>query len=92
MKTSNAKCREFVKRREPFEGSNLRGVIENGLYVVYSYKWYPLFAYCAVFGQWFCNVDKYSVSTSKQSTQSHPGVDCVNITHAEMKKIITAGA
>lgn len=77
-KVSNAKCREYVQQRKPFRGSNLWGEWVVGLtplapsrYVVYSYgQHFPLFVY--THDCWFENEDKYSVSTSKHRTQSHP--------------------
>ena len=86
MKTSNAKCREYVQNKEPFKANNLHGQIEGGKYIVYSYGWYPLWAY--VDGKWFENVDKYSSSTSKQKSQSCPLVETVKLSKEGMKDLV----
>jgi hypothetical protein len=83
MKIANKNAREYVLQRKPFEGNNLYAVTRQSLspdpenfntvqhYVVYSYgEHYPLFIYIG--GHWFENEDKYSVSTSKHRSQSHP--------------------
>lgn len=87
MKTSNKNSRQFVQALKDFKANNLFGVSENGSYVVYSYgRHFPLFAF--VNGQWYENKDRYSVTTSKHRTQSHPLVDCVPVSTNELKSII----
>lgn len=91
MKTTNTKSRQFVQNLKPFEANNLSARVENGkfkLYVVYSYGWYPLFAYHYDSNKWFENSERYSVSTSKQRTQCHPHADTIEISHASMKDLI----
>ena len=88
MKTTNAKSRQFVQSLQPFEANNLRGVKEGNFYVVYSYKWYPLFAYYYDTYTWFENSERYSVSTSKQRGQCHPHTDTISMTHEELKNFI----
>lgn len=88
MRTTNAKSRQFVQEREAFEANNLRGVNFTSVYVVYSYNWYPLFAYSYITRKWYQNQDKYSVSTSKQTTQCHPLTDTVLMSHEELKEFI----
>ena len=72
IKTSNTKCRQYTQSQTPFKANNLEGRIEGDFYIVYSYKWYPLFAYSFTEKGWYENVDKYSVSTSRQTSQSRP--------------------
>lgn len=87
MKTSNSKCREFVRTCTPFKGNNLYGVEENNKFVVYSYgRHFPLFAY--VDGQWYENSDRYSVTTSKHRSQSHPLCDTTKVSTTELKNLI----
>ena len=69
-KTSNYRARELVQNRIPFKGSNTNSEYVYGAYVVYSYGWYPIFAYKN--NQWYENSSKYSVSTSKQKSQLRP--------------------
>ena len=70
MKTANIRARDVVTSKIPFKGSNTHGEYRNGSYVVFSYGWYPLFVFKD--GQWFENEEKYSVSTSKQTSQLRP--------------------
>jgi hypothetical protein len=72
IKTSNSKCREYVDSLKPFKANNLEGKIQGDFYIVYSYSWYALFAYNFQTNQWYENIDKYSVSTSRQTTQARP--------------------
>ena len=61
---------------------------ENGSYVVSSYNWYPIFVYKD--GQWFENKDKYSVSTSKQTSQLRPfGEEIYMVGTDTLRKIIS---
>lgn len=88
-KVSNKNCCDYVRCKQNFQGSNLNGLWIGDNYVVMSYGWYPLFIYSKTDNVWYENKDKYSVSTSKQRTQSHPG--CV-LTHKlgleQMKEIM----
>ena len=79
MKIANRDARQYVLRRKPFDGSNLyarrRTLVTSDdtvtWYTVYSYgEHYPMFIH--INGYWFENEDKYSVSTSKHRSQSHP--------------------
>lgn len=88
MKTTNAKARQFVQERLDFKASNLHGVNETSVYVVYSYKWYPLFAYSYITRKWYENSERYSVSTSRQKSQSHPHQETIKMTHEELKDFI----
>ena len=70
IRTSNTRARDLVTSKIPFKGSNTHGEYRNGSYVVFSYDWYPIFVYKD--GQWFENEQKYSMSTSKQTSQLRP--------------------
>jgi hypothetical protein len=89
MKTTNAKSRQFVQNRLPFIANNLKGVVEGNFYIVYSYGWYPLFAYYSDTNTWFENSERYSVSTSKQRGQCHPQTDTLTISHDDLKQFIS---
>jgi hypothetical protein len=81
---ANTNARQYVQRREPFDGSNLYArtypANDNCLtnrYVVYSYgSHFPLFIaeWSPEDGkvQWYENTSKYSVTTSKHRSQTHP--------------------
>jgi hypothetical protein len=79
MKIANRDARQYVLQRKPFDGSNLyarqRTLVTDDdtvtWYTVYSYgEHFPMFIH--INGHWFENEDKYSVSTSKHRSQSHP--------------------
>jgi hypothetical protein len=88
MRTTNAKSRQFVQDKIAFKANNLKGVSLPSVYVVYSYDWYPLFAFSYITRKWYENKDRYSVSTSKQRGQCHPQTDTVLMGHEELKDFI----
>ena len=56
-------------------------------YVVYSYgRHFPMFIHLK--GVWYENSDKYSVSTSKHQSQSHPMMDTVKLNTEDMKRLL----
>lgn len=83
MKVANRDCREFVNNLRPFQGSNLSGFNRGDVYVVASYGWFPLFVNKG--GRWFTHEEKYSVSTSKQRTQSYPNAEVQVVSLSELK-------
>jgi len=88
MRTANNTARDLVLNRVPFKGNNTDAKYENGSYVVSSYNWYPIFVYKD--GQWFENKDKYSVSTSKQTSQLRPyREDIIMVGTDTLRKIIS---
>lgn len=89
MKTTNAKSRVFVQDKQTFKANNLKGVNLPSIYVVYSYDWYPLFAFSFITRKWYENKDRYSVSTSKQRSQCHPHTETILISHEELKDFIS---
>ncbi len=70
IRTANTRARYVVNNKIPFQGSNTHGEYRNGVYVVFSYDWYPIFVFKD--GQWFENENRYSVSTGKQMSQLRP--------------------
>ena len=105
VKTSNIRCRALVKSRQPFTANNLFGVRmpanpDSNLterYVVYSYgTHFPLFVWQACdqgseFGMWFENQDRYSVTTSKHKSQSHPHYPTTPMTTGALQRIAEDG-
>jgi len=98
VKTSNIKCRQFVQSRQPFTANNLFAVhlpAQPDLnlterYVVYSYgTHFPLFVHQS--GVWFENQDRYSVTTSKHRSQSHPHYPTQPMTTGAMRRIVEDG-
>ena len=90
---ANKNAQEYVNRAEPFQGSNLFGEYDdsdegsNTPYVVYSYGYhFPMFIYLN--NIWYENSDKYSVSTSKHQSQSHPMMDTVKLNTEDMKRLL----
>jgi len=87
IKTTNSEARELVKAKIPFKASNTDGEYVGNTYVVYSYLWYPIFVYKD--GQWFENKDKYSPTTSKQTSQLRPlGEDIIKVNTQELRDLI----
>ena len=88
MKVTNGRARQYVLNRQSFMGNNLEGLcINENLYVVYSYGYYPIHIYKN--GQWYENITKYSVTTSKHSTQTRPYEhNIIDKTLEEMKILI----
>lgn len=73
---ANRDARLYVQNHKPFKGSNLCAYLlrRNGrnVYVVYSYGYWPLFAYDEATCVWYENLDYASPTTSKHRTQTHP--------------------
>jgi hypothetical protein len=65
MKIANKKARYQVSELNEFKGSNLKGVQQGKLYIVFSYNWYPLLVMDVRTGKWYENSTKYSPSTSR---------------------------
>jgi hypothetical protein len=91
IKTSNAKCSQFVEGLLLFKANNIFSEYTSNstatLYVVYSWgKHFPMFI-CSD-GKWYENSDKYSQSTSKQQTQARPSANFVLKTTDELLKMI----
>jgi hypothetical protein len=89
MKATNKKSSQFTEKTLEFKGSNLKGVNEKDFYVVYSYDWWVLFAYDRFNNVWYENSERYSVSTSKQRSQCHPHSNTIQMTHQELKDLIS---
>lgn len=73
--TTNPDSFKYTKGLLPFRGSNLSGQWETDklgvdVYVVLSYRWYPIFLYKE--GRWYSVVDNYSASTARQIYNSDP--------------------
>ena len=89
MRIANRNSRDFVMNLKPFKGSNLHAENKGSFYVVYSYEWFPLWIYCKDNKVWFENKDRYSVSTSKQRTQTAPfNVETIKLNRFQMKALI----
>lgn len=88
IKTSNAKCSQFVEEKTPFKANNVFAEeTSEGMYIVYSYGYhFPMYAF--IDGEWLENSDKYSVSTSKQQTQARPSYKTKKMNTNLLKKCI----
>ena len=94
--------RPYVQRKEPFNNPNGQLYAEwQGLdgrensearYCVYSYgpNW-PLFIYVPLVDTWFENKDKFSPTTSKHRTYTHPHCETVLLTLTQMKLLNLLG-
>lgn len=95
MRVSGWKCRDYVRRCEPFQnnGRSLWSEWVGDIYVVYSYgRHWPLYACWK--GAWFKNADRYSRTTSKHAVQAHPLVDTpvTPLSRADMERLVIMGA
>ena len=71
IRTSNINSSKYTTLKKEFKANNLYAVNKNNCYVVYSYgKHFPIYVYKNKY--WYMNKNKYSISTSKQQTQSKP--------------------
>ena len=87
--TTNRDSHLCTSKKEPFKAHNLFGEYNyNSIYVVYSYGYhFPLYAFKN--GLWYENIDKYSVSTSKQKTQSRPNTtEFLKVSTEEIQQLI----
>lgn len=84
---ANRDAREYTENMIPFIANNLEGkTLSNGDYVVLSYGYYPIWYYCKADNQWYGNSTKYSVTTSKQMSQSRPTYDAKMLTRNELEQ------
>lgn len=90
MQTANKSCRHLVESRTPFKAHNLFAEMANGFYVVYSYgHHWPLWAFD---GQtWYENIERYSVTTSRQKSQTRPSILTFKLSCLGMRDLITRG-
>lgn len=88
-RVANSQSRDYSENLIPFKGANLEGkTLDNGDYVVLSYGYYPIWWYCKAEGKWYGNSTKYSVTTSKQMTQSRPTYDAKMVTKNELTDLM----
>ena len=88
-RVTNSQSRDYSENLIPFKGANLEGkTLDNGDYVVLSYGYYPIWWYCKAEGKWYGNSTKYSVTTSKQMSQSRPTYDAKMVTKNELTDLM----
>lgn len=87
-RTTNKESRAYVNDLTPFKASNLEGREEGNYYVVYSYGWYPIFAYSILSKQWFECDNGYSRSTKRQMLNCRPSSDTVKLSPESMKDLL----
>ena len=92
-KTSNKNSSYLVENTEAFTGSNMFSEwVTPTLYAVYSYGYhFPMHVYDAVAEAWIINCDKYSVSTSRQQSQTRPNNVRYALTTNALKELINLG-
>lgn len=82
-------ARLCVQRTEHFNAHNLFSEDRNGYYIVFSYgRHYPLWVYDRKNRKWYGNSVRYSVSTSKQATLTHPQTEVEYKTTKELLSMI----
>jgi len=99
---ANGKAREYVRRCEPFKGSNIwaewyeQGIDKTEVarrYVVYSFRYtFPLFVYEPLSDTWYENSTKYSRTTAKHKTQMHPCVPTKPLCLEDMQTVQRYGS
>jgi len=87
-RTTNGRCHRYVDERKPFKTHNLLGSFaDNGVYVVWSYGWYPIFVYSD--GLWYENAEHYSMSTAKQMGKARPYDGTIKVSNDEMQSKVS---
>lgn len=88
MKIANRDSRRYVQNCQEFKANHLFGEYNReGVYSVWSYGYhFPLFAYLN--GTWYENKDRYSVTTSKHRSQSHPLTETVKLGTEDLQRLI----
>ena len=89
IRTSNIKCSEYVNNKIEFKANNIfsEHIKKDKLYIVYSYgHHFPM--YIKYKNTWYENSDKFSVSTSKQQSQSRPNAKTKLLNTNKMKELI----
>jgi len=89
---TNVTARQYVQRKESFQGNNLFGEWRYGRYVVTSYgDHFPLFIWEE--GTWYENIEKITQTHphSKHRTQTHPHEDTLPMTCKDMVVIMNHG-
>lgn len=87
LRSANYKARDLVRNKIPFKANNTDGEYIGNTYIVSSYGWYPIFIHKD--GRWYENKDKYSVSTSKQTSQLRPfGEDIIKVSTDTLRRLI----
>ena len=91
-RTTGQGARSYVQAQQPFTNSNdqLYGQWETPqIYVVYSYgDHWPLFMWNDVLKLWFENEEKYSATTSKHRSSTHPHTPTEKRTRQWLRKQI----
>jgi hypothetical protein len=98
--TSGWVARQYVQKLQPFrnnaaggkgpKNASLWGEITGDLYVVYSYApHWPLWINWK--GIWFGNIDKFSRTSSKHFSQTHPHVAYVPMSKLDMEYLALFG-
>ena len=84
---TNSESRTYSENMIPFKGANLEGkTLDNGDYVVLSFGYYPIWWYCKSEGKWYGNSTKFSVTTSKQMSQSRPTYDATMLSRNDLEQ------
>jgi len=90
-KIANYQARGYVEEHRPFIANNIfaEWTDDDSRYVVYSYgKHWPLFIWDAQTQRWYANVSKYSVTTSKHRSTTHPHIPNSTMTYLHVEDMI----
>lgn len=86
-KIANKNARSYVRTLKPFIANNTKAEFTKNqrFYVVLSYQWFPIYVYDMQEKIWYKNIEKYSCTTSKHSTQLNP-LCCTTIANTAFLK------
>ena len=86
IRTSNTDSGSYVNSRQDFKANNLEGKnLSNGVYVVLSYGYYPIYLWKK--NKWYGNKSKYSSSTAKQMYYTKPSDVVEYVDTDKLKKL-----
>jgi hypothetical protein len=90
-RVANKDASKYIRRLEPFQGSNFVGCRVGEMYVAYSYgSHFPVCIYTD--GVWLENSDKYSRSTSRHQSYARQAYDNATLmTTNELYHVIAWG-
>jgi hypothetical protein len=90
-RVSNRETRDYVKNLKEFKANNLWSEWVRDEDTDTNDRHWPLFIYEVKTDMWFENASKYSMTTAKHKTQSHPYTDTTKLHVDDMIKVRNNG-
>lgn len=92
-KIANKVASEYTMRLIAFQGSNLSAEwVSEDMYVVWSYKWYPIFIFSKKMDGWYENREGYSNTTKRHILRARPALCTFQVDTPHMRALIEKGA